>query len=183
MSSSTHASSHDLDILFKIDGKVEDALSHLGRLESSFERVHERLENIEDEMDQVTRHRLPSKRSSKNDALQDLRPAQEKSDNSVYLLPTMALLRTLHFSMRALPTCNATWSDDERPLSLRCFDDMKKVRKEMRNELGSDVSHDDSSSDTELPIVFPSATIQCAGASSSHSLTADLNVHADNDSA
>ena len=48
--------------------------------------------------------------------------------------------------------------------------------------LGSDVAHDDSSSDTKLPIVFPSATTQGAGASSSRSLTADVNVRADNDS-
>ena len=61
LSSSIHASSQDMDILFKIDGEVEDALTHLGRLESSFERVHERLENIEDKMEQVTRYRLPSK--------------------------------------------------------------------------------------------------------------------------
>ena len=51
---------------FKIDGEVKDALTHLGRLESSFERVHERLENIEDRMEQVTRHRLPSKRLTKS---------------------------------------------------------------------------------------------------------------------
>ena len=58
---------------------------------------------------------------------------------------------------------------------------MKELQKEMRNELGSDVAHDDSSSDTELPIVLPSATTQGAGASSSHSLTADVNVRADNE--
>ena len=68
LSSSTRASSPDMDILFKIDGEVEDALTHLGRLESSFERVHERLENIEDKMEQVTRHRLPSKRGTKSKA-------------------------------------------------------------------------------------------------------------------
>ena len=40
----------DMDILFKIDGEVEDALAHLCRLNFSFERVHERLQNIEDSL-------------------------------------------------------------------------------------------------------------------------------------
>ena len=173
-----------MDILFKIDGEVEDALTHLGRLESSFERVHERLENIEDKMEQVTRHRLPSKRRIKSKAAtiaakmmrcKILPPVQQKSDNSVYLLPTMARLRTL-------PTLQRYVVRRQTSLSLRGFDDMKELRKEMRNKLGSDVAHDDSSSDTELPIVFPSATTQGAGASSSRSLTAGVNVLADNDS-
>ena len=68
LSSSTHASSQDMNILFKIDGVVDDALTHLGRLESSFKRVHERLENIKDKMEQVARHRLPSKRRTKSKA-------------------------------------------------------------------------------------------------------------------
>ena len=66
LSSSTHASSRDMYILFRIDGKVEDALTQLGCLESSFERVHEQFENIQDKMEQVTRHRLPSKRRTKS---------------------------------------------------------------------------------------------------------------------
>ena len=58
----------DMDILFKIDSEVENAITHLGRLKSSFERVHKRLENIEDKMEQVTRYRLPSKRHTKSKA-------------------------------------------------------------------------------------------------------------------
>ena len=46
--------------------RSRDELTHLGRLESSFKRVHERLENIEDKIEQVTRDRLPSKRRTKS---------------------------------------------------------------------------------------------------------------------
>ena len=123
---------HDIDILFKIDGKVEDALTHLVRLNSSFERVHERLENIEDKMEQVTRYRLPSKRHTKSKA--------------ATITARMMRCKIYHLLSRSLITvsiccrqwlgckcctsqcerfslCNATWSDD----------DMKELRKEMQN--------------------------------------------------
>ena len=187
LSSSTRASSPDMYILFKIDGKVEDSLTHLGRLESSFERVHEPLENIEDKMEQVTRHRLPSKRRTKSKA--------------ATIAATMMRCKICHLLSRSPVAvsiccrqwlgcerctsqcgrcllCNATWSDGKLPLSLHGFDDMKEHRKGN----GSDVAHNDSSSDTELPIVLPSATTQGAGTSSSRSLTADVNVRADNES-
>ena len=158
-----------MDILFKIDGEVQNALTHLGRLKSSFERVHKRLENIENKMEQLTRHRLPSQRRTK--------------PKTATIAAMMMRCEIFHLLSRSLitvsiccrqwlscqrctsqcgrsPLCNATWADDKRPLSLRGFDDMKELKKEMRNEIGSDVAHDDSSSDTELPIVFPSATTQ-----------------------
>ncbi|XP_062521973.1 uncharacterized protein LOC134196770 [Corticium candelabrum] len=180
-----------MDILFKIDGEVEDALTHLGRQESSFERVHERLENIEDKMEQVTRHRLPSKRRTKSKAATiAARMMRCKICHLLSRSPIAVCICCRQWlgcerctsQCGRCPFCNATWSDDKRPLSLRGFDDMRELKKEMRNELGSDVAHDDSSSDTELPIMLPSATTQGADASSSHGLTADVNVRADNES-
>ena len=191
LSSSTRASSPDMDIFFKIDGEVEDALAHLGRLESSFERVHERLENIEDKMEQVTRHRLPSKRRTKSKAATiaaRMMPCKichllSRSPIAVSICCRQWLgCERCTSQCGRCSLCNATWSDEKRPLSLRGFDDMRALKKEMRNELGSDVAHDDSSSDTELPIVLPSATTQGAGVSSSRSLTADVNVRADSES-
>ena len=173
-----------------IDGEVEDALTHLGRLESSFKIVHERLENIEDKMEQVTRDRLPSKRRTKSKAATIA--ARMMRCKICHLLSRSPIAVSIccrqwlgcercTSQCGRCPLCKATWSDDKRPLYLSTFDDMKELKKGIQNRLGSDVAHDDSSSDTELPIVLPSATTQGSGASSSCSLTADMNVRADNE--
>ena len=142
-------------------------------------------------MEQVTRNRLPSKRRTKSKAATTA--ARMMRCKICHLLSRSPITVSICYRQwlgcerctsqcSRCPLCNATWSDDKRPLSLHGFDDMKENKKEVLNELGSDVAHDDSSSDTELPIVFPSTTTQGVGASSSRSLTADMNVHADNDS-
>ena len=142
-------------------------------------------------MEQVTRHWLPSKRRIKSKAATIA--ARMMRFKICHLFSRSPITVSICCRQRLgcerctsqcgrCPLCNATGSDDKRPLSLRGFHDMKELRNVIRNELGSDVAHDDSLSDTELPIVFASATTQCAVASSSRSLTADVNVRADKNS-
>ena len=103
LSSSTHASSQDMDILFKTVCEVEDALTHLGRLESSFERVHEQLENIKDKIEQMARHRLPSKRRTKS-----------KAATITARMMRCKILHLLRRSPIALSSCCRQWLGCER---------------------------------------------------------------------
>ena len=151
----------------KLDGDIHDIQTQLDAIESNVERLHDRLENVDDKLDEsisLAQSRFDSRRS-RSTKLATM-TMKLLGCRICHLFPRTPVSITTccrqwlgceacftKLSASRCPLCNAGWTAEKSCVTVRGLEGLRPMAQELRKHLGSNVVHDEnsSSSESDLP--------------------------------